>query len=510
MTAGSDFGAGLGMRIAMIGSKVRETSLANTTPALVRVASQVADTLATQRAEAARVTLVDWLSRHGVTAPADGELTGLLGGLTKGLGWLAQAVVGQAIGFGTGMALSSVLAPYFNDLTQAAWRSNPSQLLSPAELALAVLRGHMEAGPATAEALSNGLTAERFQTLLDNTGEPPGVDAVLGLWRRGVVDDATLEKAVRQSRLRPEWLDTIRALGVQWPSWAEFLDAYLEGQVDEATARDLYARAGGDPELFDLLFDTRGQAPTPSQALDLLNRGIIAERGSGPTETSYEQAFLEGPWRNKWLEPFLALREYVVPPRSVRPMVAAGAWTVERGMEELGKSGVPEETARAILEEAAAGKLATERDLVKSEVIAAYRDGIDTAEVATANLEALGYSSDEADLLLALADHAYEQSLRTALVSRLRTLYTGYKITEEETSSSLAALGVGGTAASKYLALWDVLRTTPQADLTESQVRNAALKGVVDQAYYEGWLADHGYSPDEVQILTGLYMSGGA
>ncbi|MGH7364649.1 MAG: hypothetical protein ACREKA_12955, partial [Candidatus Methylomirabilales bacterium] len=364
----------------------------------------------------------------------------------------------------------------------------------------------MDQGPATAEALSSGVIPERFQVLLDNTGEPIAPGELLTLWRRGKITDARLEQALRQSRVRNEWFPELQELGIQWPSWSEFLDAYLEGQVDEGEARRLFQRAGGDPELFDLLFATRGQAPTPNQALDLLNRGIIGERGRGREAVTYEQAFLEGPWRNKWMDPFLALREYVVPPRSVRPMVASGAWSKDRGIEELAKSGVPEDTARAIIEEATADKLRPERDLAKSEVIAAYRDGLMDAGRTMASLEALGYSTDEADLLIALADHAWEAAYRNAAVNRIRGLYVGAKITEEEAASAIAALGVGGAAGSKYLALWDIERTLPRADLTESQVRAAAKAGIVDQAYYRTWLGDHGYAPDEVEILARLYL----
>ncbi len=510
MAAGPELGARLGVKIAQIGSQVRETSLARTTPALVQLASQVADKMASARAEAARLQLVSWLEARGVTVPPDGELSGLLGGIAKAGGWLAQNVVGTAIGFGVGQSLSAVLNPYFTGLVQDAWRSNPVAVLSPSELALAVLRGYLEQPAAAEEAKASGIDAARFQTLVDNTGEPPAPGDLLALWRRGKVSDAELELAVRQSRIRVEWLETVKKMGVQWPTYEAFLQAYLEGQVGEQEARRLYERAGGDPDLFDILFHTQGQAPTPTEALDLLNRGIIPETGTGPDATSYEQAFLEGPWRNKWLEPFRALGVYVVPPRSVVPMVRAGAWSKERGIEELSKSGVPADAAAAMIEEATAGKLAPERDLVKTEIIAAYRDGLMTSSETESSLEGLGYAPDEAALLLAIADHAWESTYRTAAINRIRSLYVGSKITEEEASSAIAGLGAGGAALSKMLALWDIERELPRADLTEAQVRSAWRAGVVDEDYYRKWLGAHGYQPDEVEILVRLYAPKGA
>jgi hypothetical protein len=52
----------------------------------------------------------------------------------------------------------------------------------------------------------------------------------------------------------------------------------------------------------------------------MANRGIIPWSGSGPRSTSFEQAFLEGPWRNKWLGPFRKAAEYFPPPRTITAM----------------------------------------------------------------------------------------------------------------------------------------------------------------------------------------------
>lgn len=508
MPSGADLGASLGSRLLHLATRSREQSAARVAAPLTAQVAAVAEAIGRRRAAEMTGNLTAWLEEHASSSPLPGPIGSLLSRVLGGMAGMGQIVVGQAIGFGVGMALSSTLTPWFNDMTQAAWRLNPSQLLSPAELALAVLRGNLEQPAAQAEALSWGITSDRFTTLIENTGEPPGVESVLSLWRRGAVDDATLERAVRQSRVRPEWLDTIRALGVVWPSWGEFLDAYLEGQVDEAEARKLYERAGGDPDLFTLLFNTRGQAPTPSQALELLNRGIIAESGRGPERTSYEQAFLEGPWRNKWLEPFKALREYLLPVRSIRAVLASGAITTAEAETLYLKNGVTPDMAKVLVNEAVTTKLSAQKDLVLGQVLAAYHDSLTDAATTTASLEAMGYAADEAALILAIEDAKWETAYRAAAIGRLRGLYVGAKITEEEASAALAALGAGGTAASKYLALWDIERTLPRADLTEAQVRGAAKAGIVPPDYYSTWLGDHGYSPEETQILMQLYKIG--
>jgi len=502
--AGSDVGAALGVRLAALMARSREASAAATTPGIVATATRIADSMAAERAERARVTLVTWLQGKGVTVPEDGELSGLLGFLTKAGGWLAQNVIGTAIGFGVGQSLSAVLNPYFTDLVQSAWRSHPNAVLTPEQLAVAVLKGHLRQGEAAEEAKASGIDAERFQTMVDVAGLPPGVEALLMLWRRGALSDADLERAVRQSNIRAEWLETIKDLGVQWPTWATFLDAYLMGQATEGEARELYGRAGGDPELFDLMYATRGQAPTPVQALELLNRGIIPERGTGIDATSYEQAFLEGPWRNKWLEPFLALRTYIVPPRSVVPMVRSGAWTAERGIEELAKSGVPSDVAAAMVTEASNDATAEDRELTKAEVLALFGGQfLDRAE-AQQLLELIGYGPDQVAMLLDLTETKRLRAFRDRLVATVRAKYVSRKIEELDVVTALDGLGVPNDARDQYLDLWTQERAATTADLTLAQWQAAVKRGLVSMEDFGAEMTRRGYSDAEVAILVGL------
>lgn len=502
---GATAGVKLGNAIAQLATRVREDSLGKTTPALVQAAAQVADQVAAAKAEKGRQELVRWFESKGVHVPPDGELQGLLGALARAGGWLMQNTLSTAIGFGIGSAMAAVLEPFFLDMAQAAWRTNPARTLTPEQASALVARGWITDELASSEALAAGVTPERLAFLRRLSEVELGVTEILELWRRGDIDEREVERRFERAGVAPDTARILRALRFLLHTPDEALLAQLQGQVPEAEARRLYEEAGGRPEDFEWRFNNRGTAPSPVQAIDLLNRGIIGERGKGPTATTYEQAFLEGPWRNKWLEPFLALREYIVPPRSVVPIVRSGAWTAERGAQELARSGVPADAAEAMLSEASAQKVAPERDLAKTEITRAYTDGLLQRDAAARALEDLGYDRDEVDLLIGLAEFADARRLRDARVNRIGTLYRARKIDDAEAQGALASLGVEGEALSKYMALWDVERELPTADLTEAQVRAAWRAAVVDEAYYTRWLTDHGYSSDEARILAETY-----
>lgn len=499
-----DLGARLGVRLAMLGSKVREESLARTTPALTKQAVQIANTLAAQQADTLATGLVEWLEANASRSPLDPRVAGIIDFVTKGTKWLFQNVLGTAIGFGLGGALTAVLEPYFSDMAQSAWQNNPVRPLSPGELALAVLRGEVDQGEAGLEAAKSGISEPNFDTLIRNTGNPPGPADLLQLWRRGVIDDQRLEQGVRQSRIRNEWLPEIRALGIIPMSPEEALEAFLEGQVDEATARRLYEMTGGDPEQFTIRYNTRGQAPTPAQSIELLNRGIIPERGTGPDATSYEQSFLEGPWRNKWLESFLALREYLPPPRTVVTLVRNGAITKEVATDLLQKQGLRPELAAAYVASATTEKLATDRELTKSDILGLYRIRAINQGEAVDMLGGLGFDQQEATYLVLIEDFRRAARFQESAITRIRNRFINWRISRDEASITLDQLNVPSGQRATLLTEWEAEREATVVRLTAAQVRQAVRRELLTPDEGFARLLEMGYDQRDAEIYLQL------
>lgn len=502
-------GVRLGAAISHLAAKVREESLAKTTPALVNVAAKVVDAEAGRRAEAVRRRLIEWFEGHGIPIRPDGELAGLFGAIARSGGWMMQQTLSTAIGFGVGSAMSAVFEPFFLDMQKAVYSIEQNRDLSPTELAALAARGWIEPARLHDEAKNAGVAPERSDLLRRLNEVPLNVTEVLELLRRGHVDEAEADRRLHHLGVPEDARAHLLRLRTIIPTIEEALQGLLQGQIEEGEARRRYLEAGGVPDWFESAFNIRGTAPTPVQALDLANRGIIPFAGRGPDATTYEQAFLEGPWRNKWLPAFQALAEYLIPPRSIVPLLRSGAITRERAIELMARNGVSEVDALAMTEEAASGKLAADRELTKSEILRAYGDGLLDERGATEVLGGLGYEPEEAGFLLGLADFTWERRFRDASVTRIGNLYKARKITEDEAQAALASLGLPGTAMSKALALWDIERELPTADLTESQVRGAWRKGIVDEDYYRNYLTTHGFSPEEAEILVQLNAPAG-
>lgn len=425
-------------------------------------------------------------------------------------GILGNDMLQSVFVYGVGQQLlGAALGPYLNALTAQVNSATPLAPLGPAEAAEAVLRNVWPVERAREEARKAGIDGERFDVLARLAGNAPDPTSLAIALRRKLIDPARYLDGIRQGRLRDEWADLVRQLAVQQPSPEAALAAYLEGQVGEGEARDLFARFGGDPDYFDMLYHTQGQAPTPTQALELANRGIIPWEGEGPDVVSFRQAFLEGPWRNKWAAPFRALGEYLPPPRTVTAMYNEGSIDRARAIELLTKQGLAPDLAAAYISSGSAQKTAPTKQLAQSTVQTLYRDRLIPRADAAGFLESLGYDPAEADFILQIVDLEVAQRFLTAAVSRIHTLYVGHKIDRAAVLATLAQLGVAPDAVTDLLGIWDLEEAANVRTLTPSEVASALKLSLVDQPTAQALLEQLGYQPHDAWLYLSIHAKMG-
>lgn len=405
-----------------------------------------------------------------------------------------------------GQLISSALTPYSIAISNSLNSLTPLLPLSPAEAAEATLRNIDVPGGAAHEASMGGISAERFAVMTQLAGNAPDPGSLAVALRRELIDNAQYVKGIRQGRLRDEWADLIRELAVVQPPPNAMLAALLEGQIPEGEARDKYAKLGGDPDYFDILLHTEGQAPTPVQALEMANRGIIPFGGSGPNAVSFEQAFLEGPWRNKWLPAFRKLGEYLPPPRTVTAMYHEGAISAGEATALLEKQGLTHDLASAYLVSSSKSRTAKSRDLAQSTILALYRDRIIPRAEARSLLETLGYEGPEADYVLEIEDLRLTQQAITHAVARVHTLYVGHKIDSAQAAEALAQLGVDATGAGDLLSVWEHERAANVRQLTPADIVAAVKLDLLAEPDALAMLVDHGYTDHDAWLYLSVHL----
>ena len=412
-------------------------------------------------------------------------------------------------------AIQPALAPYQREIMSLAQTSFPNTPLSPADLASAVVRGFLKVGDAKGRASENGIDAGNFMTMVRLAAEALGPDAAAVALRRGIIpedsgdpDKPGFVQAIQQGNLRDMWAPVVKALAVNEPTPGDILDALLQGQTDKATAVDLFVKLGGDPAYFDLLFNTRGSAPTPVEAATMANRGVIPWDGEGPGVVSFHQAFLEGPWRDKWEAAFKALAAYFPPPRTVTAMVHEGSMTDADATKYLMEQGLSADLAAAYVESAHHQKLQATKDLARGTVEALYRDRIIDRATAQTFIERLGFTAADADFILSVVDVQRVQASLSSAVSRIRTLYVSYKLPRSGALSTLAAMQIPQDQVAALMEIWDLERAANVKVLTPGEIASAFHYGVLDQATAQAELERLGYAPHDAWVVLSVREHG--
>lgn len=421
---------------------------------------------------------------------------------------------------------AAVFQPVTTEVTERVWEATThtdlKRSLTPDELATMVVRGWADPNYASGQAKRNGAEPTDFQMMVNNRTNPVPPEEAAVAKRRGIIPDTadpdqpSFQNAIKQGNLGNWWGPVVEELAKTIPSPADVLQAYLEGQItDEATARALYVAVGGldqdthnNVDWFTLMFNTRGSAPTPSEAATMANRGIIPwgtpDRPpviSGPGTTSFYQAFLEGPWRNKWVSAWEQLAEYLPPPRTVVTMLRGGSLTVEQATTLLEKEGLTPDLAAAYVADATKQKTSTHKTISEALTLEMYTDKLITEAEAITALEELGYDATESALLIKTAQARKTLTDLNKNIAKIGNYFMAHKIEANTASAQLGQLGVPPDRITELLTEWNIDRTANVKILSPAQIETAVHYEVITIDEGLGELERLGYTPYDAWIL---------
>lgn len=407
--------------------------------------------------------------------------------------------------------IQSVGAPYFTQLSYLVNQAHPVTELSPPDAASAVVRNYLTMGEGAAKARKFGVDTADFAHLVHLAGDAPGPAELAVALRRRLIPEAgtgagatSFEQGIREGRLADKWAPMLKALAVQWPSPTDALQALLEGQVSESEGRALYERFGGDPEFFQMLFNTRGTAPSPVELGVMANRRVIPWSGTGAGATSFEQGILEGSPRNKWIPAWKELAVYLPPPRTVTAMLKNGSLTHAQALDLFTKQGLSPDLAAAYVQDAEQQASTADRNLTQTTIIGLYEARIIPQGDARNLLEALGYSPDNANYLVELADLRRAIAALNTAVARVHALYVGHKIDRKAAVAVLGQLKIPTDQISEVVHIWDLEESVNVKQLTPAQIVDAWQVGIIDQGEAQGELVALGYTPRDAWILLSI------
>jgi hypothetical protein len=366
--------------------------------------------------------------------------------------------------------------------------------LTPAEAALAVIKGVAGLESMADEARYAGMTGDTFNGLVEITGEPPGPVQLMEALRRGFIDAGRFDKGIRQSRVRDEWVDVLTALRYAPPGPGEVVAGYLKGHLSEQDAAHRLSEAGIDPSNLDWLYLSAGRPPGVQQMLELWNRGAASQ-------ADVEMAVRESDIHPKWTPKILEMRRYFPPPRTTVAMLREGAVDDATARTWLAAHGVNGPDQDAYLKGAHSGRATSVKEITAAEALEFYTLGGIGRTQAADQLAALHYTPAAVADLLALTDIRAANRLTAAKVGKVRTAYDGHKIDRPSASNALDALSIDTPTRDRLLAQWDTERDVNVRHVTEAFLVKAAKAGAITKQEFIDRHTAMGYTADDAELL---------
>lgn len=366
--------------------------------------------------------------------------------------------------------------------------------LSPADLALAVLRGNMDAATGATQAYESGVSPEQFNTLLLNTGEPPGLQQLLEGYRRGFIDQATLQKGIKESRYRNEWIPLLEALRYEPMSVADAVNATVQNQLPATVARKYADQNGLQPGDFDILLNTAGEPLSRTEMEHLYNRGLV-------TKDQVVQALRESRLKNKYNELAFDLHSKILPETTIQRALRYGGISTADAIRIAMENGYSKADATILVSAGTGERLQVFKDRVVSSVITLYEDNLVSSADTSSVIEAMGFSADQASFVVKGAEFRREAHILNQVVNAVKSKYVQHHITAREASNLIDAVGVPSTQRDYLLNLWEIEASAYVRTLTEAQVVKAVKKELITMDDGVARLEAMGYRQDDAILL---------
>jgi len=157
-------------------------------------------------------------------------------------------------------------------------------------------------------------------------------------------------------------------------------------------------------------------------------------------------------------------------------------------------------------------KVEKEKDLTKSEILKAYREGILSRDDVVIKLRALGYSDDEIQILLELNKDVKSIERKTRerdlSVTQIIKAYKLNLVTEEELREYLKKLGYDDREIEILIKIYttekEIEKHERSRDLSKSEIVNAFLLGLISFEDAKMRLKQLGYDDDEAELILAI------
>lgn len=357
-------------------------------------------------------------------------------------------------------------------------------ILTPADAALAVLRTDLTLEQGRKIAADNGITDTDFDTLMSNTGEPPGAQELMEAYRRQFINKDEFTLGIRQSRVRNEWIDTLLKLRYSPISTSDAVNSYVEGYITEKDVETAADQNGLEPGVYKTLIQAAGD---PLSYTDMMNLW----RYGRATEDDVKAALKRGRLKDDYIDFALALKNRPMSTADAVESEIQGYLTTDQGKNiaaQNGLSAADYETLRLT-----AGDPAS-----RTEMIALWRRN----EVTEADVKSALRQSRLKDSYI---DSVIKLKTQLPALYMVNDLLSTGGLSPEEGTTILLESGYEASIVKRIVAYATGKKTAKAKTLTEGMYADLYKERAITAAEFDADIKPLGYSPAEAELLRELY-----
>jgi hypothetical protein len=286
--------------------------------------------------------------------------------------------------------------------------------MSTADAIEAAVQNHITVKRAEEIAAQNGLTPADFDALYQTAGSPLSRVEAEELWNRGLMTEAEVKQALRESRLKDKYVDLALQLRVRLPEPRLVVDMITHGVITRSRGMDLLRQAGYPADTAanliaygEVTSTGRYKELALSQILKLYEDRIITAPAATTMITTLHYTAESAGFLLQLADLGFQQRITNQAVTVVRAAYMAHRLTDEETIFELDALDIPDEAKRQYLRFWAIERKAKVKTLTEAQIVKAYKQNMfDTQDannnrvIACTRLGQLGYDDTDAGLLL--------------------------------------------------------------------------------------------------------------
>lgn len=272
-----------------------------------------------------------------------------------------------------------------------------------------VIQGHLSDAEGKQIAEWDGLRPEDWAWLVKTEGNPPGVQQMLELHNRGVVSDQQVEEAIKESRLKNKYIGPVKHLAVKLPEGRQITQMVGRGAITRARGLELLRDHGYQPDVSAALLESavtdqvaREKQLAAGQITELYHDHAITQAVALKHIESLgyhaENATLLLHLTD--LKRERTLQEAALAP--IRSNFIARHISQSEASLDIDKLGIAAAQRDYLLSLWSIERYAHRRSLTEAQIVKANEKGLFTDAVALGRLENMGYTGEDARVILDL------------------------------------------------------------------------------------------------------------